>query len=73
MEKPIALVTHGGPIAILLTEIATPPVQLRLYTSRFDRQNPAPPAGVWQFSQRVDGTWQADLIYAPLKTDQVKV
>lgn len=64
--QPIALVSHGGPIEALLRTVAHPPLDLQPYKQRFDRQNPLPPAGVWELTRQPDDTWQATLVFFPL-------
>jgi broad specificity phosphatase PhoE len=48
---PIGLVSHGGPIALLLLELGINQDKLAPYRKMFDTTNPLPPAGVW----RVEG------------------
>lgn len=63
---PVALVTHGGPIGTLLTELGLDPKQLAHYQSTFDRRNPLPPAGAWRAVRPTpDGPWSLDLAYTP--------
>jgi len=63
---PVALVTHGGPIALLLTELGLDSKQLAHYKSTFDRSNPLPPAGAWR-AVRVspDAPWSLELAFTP--------
>jgi broad specificity phosphatase PhoE len=61
---PVALVTHGGPIAVLLDRLGLIPEALNHYKKLFDRNNPLPPAGAWQATQ-VDGTWQLKIAFTP--------
>lgn len=70
---PIALVSHGGPIEMLLRCIVQPALDLQPYKQRFDHQNPLPPAGVWELMRRPDASWQATLLFHPLAIEQVKV
>ncbi len=63
-EGPVALVTHGGPIAVLLDRLGLIPEALNHYKRLFDRNNPLPPAGAWQATQ-VDGQWQLKLAFTP--------
>ncbi len=61
-----ALVTHGGPIGLLLTELGLDPRQLAHYQSTFDRRNPVPPAGAWRAVRpSPDSPWSLDLVYTP--------
>ena len=61
---PVALITHGGPIALLLAELGLTPEVLNHYKRLFDRNNPLPPAGVWQAVRNGDG-WQLSLTFTP--------
>jgi broad specificity phosphatase PhoE len=45
---PIGLVSHGGPIALLLLELGMNQDHLAPYRTMFDTTNPLPPAGVWK-------------------------
>jgi broad specificity phosphatase PhoE len=63
---PVVLVTHGGPIGILLAELGLAPKQLAHYQARFDRRNPVPPAGAWRAIRPTpDGPWSLDLAFTP--------
>lgn len=61
---PVALVTHGGPVAVLLDRLGLIPEALNHYKRLFDRNNPLPPAGAWQATQ-TDGQWQLKLAFTP--------
>lgn len=63
-EGPIALVSHGSPIAILLSQLGMPTTELDYFRKRFDHHNPAPPAGVWE-AIRSDDTWKLSLVFVP--------
>ncbi len=70
-DGPTGLVSHGGPIALLLEELGMPSEELSKYRRMFDTTNPLPPAGVWEveknageerwrfrwFSGRGKGSW----------------
>jgi probable phosphoglycerate mutase len=60
----VALVTHGGPIALMLAELGLIPEALSHYKKLFDRSNPLPPAGAWKAVQNGSG-WQLSLSFAP--------
>jgi broad specificity phosphatase PhoE len=63
---PVALVTHGGPISVLLAELGVDPRQIGHYQRIFDRNNPVPPAGAWRaIRPSPDGPWSLDLAYTP--------
>ena len=48
---PTGLVSHGGPIALLLQDLGLDRDELAKFRSMFDTTNPLPPAGVWQVEQ----------------------
>lgn len=63
---PVALVTHGGPIAYMLDRLELPGDILTHYKRLFDRGNPVPPAGVWKTSRpAADGLWDVSLAFVP--------
>ena len=65
-EGPVALVSHGGPIQRLLTELGLDDKQLQRYKSQFDHSNPLPPAGAWRAVRATpEGPWTLDLAYTP--------
>jgi broad specificity phosphatase PhoE len=59
----IAVVTHGGPIAMLLTGLGMDDVTLKSWR-KFDHANPAPPAGVWR-AKKDNNTWDLELVFEP--------
>lgn len=61
---PVALVSHGGPIAVLLRELGVESATIDHYKSLFDYRNPLPPAGVWE-AARPNGVWQLRLAFTP--------
>jgi len=63
---PIGLVSHGGPIALLLLSLGMDTNQLAPYRKKFDTTNPLPPAGAWQVG-KVDGAdrWSFRLAFTP--------
>lgn len=63
----IGLVSHGGPIALLLQELGIDSKELAMYRTRFDTTNPLPPAGVWEVEWK-DGetsSWNFSLKFLP--------
>lgn len=65
-SAPRALVTHGGPIRVLLQDLGLDPSQATFYRRQFDHDNPLPPAGVWRISRNGDDQpTQLDLVFAP--------
>jgi broad specificity phosphatase PhoE len=63
---PIGLVSHGGPIALLLEELGMNREELAPYRKMFDTTNPLPPAGAWKVEQ-VSGNdrWGFQLFFTP--------
>jgi broad specificity phosphatase PhoE len=61
---PIALVSHGGPIALLLLELGFSPDELAPYRTMFDTTNPLPPAGAWKI-EHTNGKWKCELVFTP--------
>jgi len=63
-DEPIALVTHGGPIRLILEELGLDSLLIEHYRKLFDRNNPVPPAGAWK-AERSNGTWKLTLAFVP--------
>ena len=67
---PIGLVTHGGPIALLLLALGLEKDKLLAFRKRFDSSNPLPPAGVWAAEWNNDHkAWNLNLIFIPSGDD----
>jgi broad specificity phosphatase PhoE len=67
----IALVSHGGPIRVLLEHFA-PDLDLKPYTQRFDHGNCTPPAGIWCATQAEPaGPWRLALVFTPEMVGQL--
>jgi hypothetical protein len=63
---PRAVVTHGGPIRLLLQDLGLDQAEVDFYRRQFDRDNPLPPAGVWRITRRADGHIEKpELVFAP--------
>lgn len=63
---PVCLVTHGGPLGLLLYELGMPRDELLGYQKRFDNNNGSPPAGLWHIRQEASGlAWKLDLVFMP--------
>ena len=63
---PIGLVSHGGPIALLLLELGIDKDVLAPYRKMFDTTNPLPPAGAWKVEKiRDDELWLFQLAFTP--------
>ena len=62
---PIALVTHGGPIRLLLQTLGLSQAEVDFYRRQFDRDNPLPPAGVWKLAQQEGTLTTPEMVFAP--------
>lgn len=63
---PIGLVTHGGPVAVLLKELGLDDEKLTAFKRKFDHANPLPPAGAWEAEwDEASGSWSLDLKFIP--------
>ncbi|MFO7635137.1 MAG: histidine phosphatase family protein [Caldilinea sp.] len=63
---PIAIVTHGGPVRVMLERLGANRDELWHYRRQFDHQNPLPPAAAWELT-RSDATqpWQMRFAFSP--------
>lgn len=65
-EGPVAIVTHGGPIRVLLERFGADADLLWHYRRQFDHQNPLPPAAAWELMQQEgDRPWRMRLAFVP--------
>jgi broad specificity phosphatase PhoE len=63
---PIGLVSHGGPIGVLLADLGIDPHELSVYRTRFDTTNPLPPAGAWEVERNEsNNSWNLHLKFIP--------
>lgn len=63
---PVALVTHGGPVRLMLQHLKLAQAEIDYYRKQFDRDNPVPPAGAWRVARSaVDAPWQLHLAFTP--------
>lgn len=63
---PLALVTHGGPVRLLLTDLGLDQAEIDYYRRLFDRDNPLPPTGVWRIERLPNGTLdKPELVFTP--------
>lgn len=65
-EGPLCLVTHGGPLGLLLRRLGMSADELKGHAERFDNNNPAPPAGLWlAVSRDVTSPWELEMVFSP--------
>lgn len=66
-DGPIAIVSHGGPIRILLEELGVTKEEVTYYCRQFDYGNPLPPAAAWRARRTLDANakWEVDLVFTP--------
>ena len=63
---PIALVSHGGPIRLMLRHLELPTAEIDFYRKQFDRDNPLPPAGAWHVTRaHQQAPWTVRLAFTP--------
>lgn len=66
IHGPIGLVTHGGPIRLLLPGLGLTQAAVDFYRRQFDRDNPVPPAGVWRIHRNAEGEFETpELVFTP--------
>jgi broad specificity phosphatase PhoE len=64
--SPTGLVSHGGPIALLLQELGIQRDELAKYRTMFDATNPLPPAGVWEVEKGAgEEGWRFGMVFQP--------
>ena len=63
---PVALISHGGPIACLLLSLGIERDKLSEFRKKFDGSNPLPPAGAWAAEWNEEAkTWDLNLLFTP--------
>ncbi len=63
---PLGLVSHGGPLGLLLTQLGLPAADLAAQRKIYDHGNPLPPAGVWLAERaRPTDQWILTLVFSP--------
>jgi broad specificity phosphatase PhoE len=69
---PIGLVSHGGPIALLLLTLGMEKDKLSQFKRKFDSSNPLPPAGVWAVHWNDDNKrWDLNLVFVPSTSERL--
>jgi len=64
-EGPFAIVTHGGPVRVMLERLGVDRDELWHYRRQFDHQNPLPPAAAWELTHVGNKVWQMRLAFSP--------
>lgn len=66
-EGPVCLVSHGGPIGVMLRKLGMDREQVDVYRSTFGGSTPSPHAGVWRITANGDRCEYA-LVFQPSKS-----
>ena len=62
----LGLVTHGGPVSVLLRVLGLAEVTIAQNCAAFDHANPLPPAGAWLAERQRDAAvWNLSLVFIP--------
>ncbi len=61
---PVALVSHGGPINVLLAAMGLSEGEIEAYKLQFDHNNPIPTAGAWEVRRNGRG-WEPRFAFKP--------
>lgn len=64
-EGPLAIVTHGGPVRVMLERLGVDRDELWHYRRQFDHQNPLPPAAAWELTRASHDRWQTRFAFSP--------
>ena len=62
---PVVIVSHGGPVRVMLERLGVSSDHVWHYRRQFDHQNPLPPAGAWELTRHGDGPGEARLVFSP--------
>lgn len=63
---PVAIVSHGGPIRVLVEHFGVEKELIAHYTKQFDYGNPMPPAGIWRVTRAErEDAWAVELVFTP--------
>jgi probable phosphoglycerate mutase len=69
--QPLGLVSHGGPIDVLLQALGMPESMVAAHR-RFDHANPIPPAGAWQAWRASSAhPWELRLVFTPAGVERL--
>jgi broad specificity phosphatase PhoE len=66
-EGPVCLVSHGGPIGVMLRKLGMDREQVDAYRSTFGGSTPSPHAGIWRITTHGE-RWEHALVFQPPKS-----
>ena len=63
---PVCLVSHGGPLGVMLANLGMPRAVVKSYCLKFGGKQAAPHAGIWRATRSAPGVcWQLELVFVP--------
>ena len=66
LSGPICLVSHGGPLGVMLGNLGMPRAVVKSYCLKFGGKQAAPHAGIWRAARSTPGiVWQLELVFMP--------
>jgi len=66
LSGPVCLISHGGPLGIMLTNLGMPRAVVKSYCLKFGGKQAAPHAGIWRAARSMaGGRWHLDLVFRP--------
>lgn len=66
LSGPVCLVSHGGPLGVMLMSLGMPRAVVKSYCLKFGGKQAAPHAGIWRAARSMPGgRWQLDLVFMP--------
>lgn len=66
LSGPVCLISHGGPLGIMLMNLGMPRAVVKSYCLKFGGKQAAPHAGIWRATRSMaGGRWQLDLVFMP--------
>jgi broad specificity phosphatase PhoE len=65
-QGSIGIITHGGPVWIVLSKLNMDATVLDRHRHMFDGDNPLPPAGAWEITRKNETSpWEFKLAFIP--------
>ena len=66
LSGPVCLVSHGGPLGVMLMNLGMPRAVVKSYCLKFGGKQAAPHAGIWRAARSAPGVcWHLDLVFMP--------